>query len=72
MLILRRKVNQSIVIGDITITICAIEGAATKRVKIGIVAPEGIQVLREEVVTSKKDGTNGRNSTQTQSQDGTL
>lgn len=47
MLILRRKVNESIQIGDdIEITILAIEG---EQIKIGIDAPKNIDIHRKEV-----------------------
>ncbi len=48
MLILKRSVDQRIIIGeDIVLTVVAIEG---NQVKIGIEAPEGVKILREELV----------------------
>ena len=48
MLILTRKAEQGIIIdGQITVRVLSIDG---ERVKIGIVAPNSIAVLREELV----------------------
>jgi carbon storage regulator len=48
MLILTRKPEQSLVIqGDITIRILSVDG---DRVKIGIVAPSGVKVMRAELL----------------------
>jgi carbon storage regulator len=48
MLVLSRKLQESIVIGDdIVITVIKLEG---KRVRIGIAAPKGVPVRRREVV----------------------
>ncbi|MBE3555459.1 MAG: carbon storage regulator CsrA [Firmicutes bacterium] len=47
MLVLTRKANQSIIIGeDIVVTVIAVEGDA---VKIGIDAPKDVSVFRREV-----------------------
>jgi carbon storage regulator len=47
MLVLTRKPEQSLLLGDtITVTVLAIEG---DRVKLGIKAPRDIAVLREEI-----------------------
>ena len=48
MLILTRKLNESIYIGDdVTITIIGIDG---DRVRIGIDAPKDLKILRSELV----------------------
>ena len=54
MLILGRKTDESIIIGDdIIVTILAIEG---ERVKIGIQAPPHVRILRLELSeTGQKD-----------------
>lgn len=55
MLVLTRRVNESISIGDsITVTVLAVEG---DRVKIGITAPREILILRSEVVQAVKEQT---------------
>lgn len=47
MLVLSRKPEQSLLLGDdITVTVLAIEG---DRVKLGIQAPRSVTVLRQEV-----------------------
>lgn len=52
MLILSRKINEGILIGDnIKITVVAVEG---NRVKLGITAPGKIPVIREEIVDAVK------------------
>jgi carbon storage regulator len=53
MLVLTRRVDESIAIGDsIVLTILAIEG---ERVKIGINAPRDIVILRQEVFQAVQD-----------------
>lgn len=48
MLVLTRKVSQRIQIGeDITITVVKIDG---NKVRIGIEAPHGVSVMREELL----------------------
>ncbi len=55
MLVLTRRVDESITIGDsITITVLAIEG---DRVKLGIKAPRDISILRQEVYQAVQDQT---------------
>jgi carbon storage regulator len=56
MLVLSRKVGQKIVLGDqVTITINRISG---HRVSIGIVAPEGMRVIRSELKPHDKQPKN--------------
>lgn len=53
MLVLARKVDESIVIGDsIVLTILAIEG---EQVKIGVKAPREVTILRQEVFQAVQD-----------------
>jgi carbon storage regulator len=53
MLCLSRKKKQSIVInGNIVVTITEIRGG---NVKIGIEAPEGVKVLRKELIQDGKN-----------------
>src|SRR5207237_1864099 len=52
MLILTRKIDQSIIIqGNITVMILGVE---RDRVKLGIAAPEDVTVLREELVDATR------------------
>jgi len=52
LLVVRRKVDEEIVIGqDIRVKVLAIEG---ERVKIGIVAPPEITILREELLGKQR------------------
>jgi carbon storage regulator len=47
MLVLTRKVDEQIIVGDnITITVVAIQG---NRVKLGIQAPSNVTILRSEL-----------------------
>jgi carbon storage regulator len=53
MLVLSRKINESIVIGDsIVITLLAVEG---DNIKIGITAPRDVPILRQEVFQAVRD-----------------
>ncbi len=53
MLVLTRKIDESIVIGDsIVLTILAIEG---EQVKLGINAPREVPILRQEVFQAVQD-----------------
>ena len=54
MLILSRRTDESIVIGDeVTITILSVKG---KQVRIGIDAPPNVSVHREEIYKKIRDG----------------
>ena len=56
MLVLRRKANQSVIIDeDIKVTVLSVEGQA---VKIGIEAPNGVTIVREELVEADKEKVN--------------
>lgn len=51
MLVLSRKVQESLVIGpDVTVTVLAIRG---QRIQLGIDAPRSVVVLREEIVPTQ-------------------
>jgi carbon storage regulator len=53
MLNLSRHVGESIVIGDdIIVTILAVKG---KQVRIGIAAPDGVTILREEIASGTQE-----------------
>jgi len=53
MLILGRKTNESVIIGDdIIVTILAVDG---DRVKVGIDAPAEVRILRQELYDSVKE-----------------
>ncbi|BCL83639.1 carbon storage regulator [Ktedonobacteria bacterium brp13] len=52
MLVLRRKVGESVVLaGIITVSVLAVEGA---RVKIGISAPPEVTIVREELLSMRE------------------
>ena len=53
MLVLTRKINQSIMIGDeIEITVLSVSG---EKVRIGIEAPRDISVFRQEVLDNMEE-----------------
>lgn len=53
MLVLGRKIKESIIIGDsIVVTVLAIDG---DYVKIGIAAPRDVSIMRQEVVQAVRD-----------------
>lgn len=57
MLVLSRKVDQTILIGDgIEIMVTKISG---ERVKVGVTAPEDTKILRGELLQETKDGDRG-------------
>ena len=58
MLVLRRKVGESIVLaGVINVSVLAVEG---ERVKIGISAPPDITIVREELLHNTHETTEPR------------
>ncbi len=62
MLVLRRKVGESIVLdGVINISVLAVEG---ERVKIGISAPPDVTIVREELLRIVTDAVNNSTSAQ--------
>ena len=63
MLVLTRKPNESIMIGnDIEITVLAIEG---EQIKLGINAPENVEIHRKEVYLSIQEENNEATKTET-------
>ncbi|MFJ7831960.1 carbon storage regulator CsrA [Peribacillus sp. NPDC097284] len=63
MLVLTRKPNESIVIGnDIEITVLAIEG---EQIKLGINAPKNVDIHRKEVYLSIQQENNEATKTET-------
>jgi carbon storage regulator len=60
MLVLTRKLNESIVIdGNITVTVVEVRG---NRVKLGIAAPVEVPVMREEVAMAMRERPQGIHS----------
>ena len=60
MLVLRRKVGESIVLaGEINISVLAVEG---ERVKIGISAPPDVTIVREELLHAANSENTERNA----------
>jgi len=60
MLVLRRKVGESIVLaGVINISVLAVEG---ERVKIGISAPPDVTIVREELLRTSTNNTPNQNA----------
>ena len=60
MLILTRRVGESVVIGeDVTVTVLGVKG---NQVRIGINAPKTVAVHREEIFERIKNGRSGRRS----------
>lgn len=52
MLVLSRKINETILIGDdIKITLLAVEG---EKIKIGIDAPKAMKIFREELLEATR------------------
>jgi carbon storage regulator len=59
MLVLRRKVGESIILaGVINISVLAVEG---ERVKIGISAPPDVSIVREELLRAPEPKQGGQN-----------
>lgn len=57
MLILARKLNEKIFIGDdIVLVVLSVEN---NRVKLGIEAPDDVTILREEIANTRKGDNNG-------------
>jgi carbon storage regulator len=57
MLVLTRKINERIVInGDIVIEVLEVVG---NRVRLGIQAPSGVTILREELLAREKEAGSG-------------
>lgn len=60
MLILSRRIDESLIIGDeVTVTLLSIKG---KQVRLGISAPDEVSIHREEIykMLQKKDGTSDK------------
>jgi len=65
MLILSRRTDESIVIGDeVTITILSVKG---KQVRVGITAPPDVSVHREEIYQRIQSGDPSENASDTSS-----
>lgn len=63
MLVLTRKLNESIMIGDdIELTVLAVEG---EQIKLGIKAPKNIEIHRKEIYLSIQQENNEAINTET-------
>lgn len=63
MLVLTRKVNESVVInGNIVVTVLEIDRG---KIKLGVQAPKNVKVDREEVHLAKQSADNGKQPTRT-------
>ena len=51
MLVLKRRINQSIMIGSVKVSVCSVKGGA---VTLGIDAPNDIQIMRTEIIEGWK------------------
>ena len=56
MLVLSRKEEETIIVGNVRFTIVAVRGG---RVKVGITAPQEVQIVREELVGRERRGHRG-------------
>ncbi|HTU68083.1 MAG TPA: carbon storage regulator CsrA [Steroidobacteraceae bacterium] len=69
MLILTRRVGESVVIGeDVTVTVLGVKG---NQVRIGINAPKTVAVHREEIFERIKSGRGGEGNAQSDDQPST-
>jgi carbon storage regulator len=60
MLVLSRKIGERIIINDaITVEVLQIVG---NRVRLGITAPDGIPIMREELLTAASNGERKKNT----------
>lgn len=60
MLVLTRKKNEEIVLGTgANAVVVRVLEVATDRVKLGVVAPQTVNVLRKELLTQTKQKKNG-------------
>lgn len=57
MLVIKRKLNDSIIVGDAEIVVHEIKRDA---VRIGIKAPMRVRVLRKELLTAKQENASGK------------
>jgi len=58
MLVITRRIGETILIGkDITVVVSAIQGGT---VKLGIIAPPEIKIVRSELTLERKGVKNGR------------
>ena len=53
MLVLARKKNEAVMIGDIVVTVLDVRG---DRVRLGIEAPKDVPIYRREVYERRRDG----------------
>ncbi len=52
MLVLSRKPNETIIVGDIVIKIISVHG---KQVRVGIAAPDSVRILRGELAVTHEE-----------------
>ena len=51
MLVLSRKINEAVKVGNATVRVLAVHG---KQIRLGIEAPDSVPIVREELIQEKQ------------------